>query len=428
MSESIKKDRTRNDKGILLEEVVAMLHDYEGVKVERNVKLPPKSGDKSRKIEIDVLLTSYVAGYSIQIAIQCKNYGKRITREQIGAFKDSLDDAGIPYQHGIIVSVHGYQSGATKRAKELGIKTLELKGLTKDRLAIEIEKAYQFFVYFLATVIEISIQNDLQSINSPYIDFNDENRKYCGDINDLIVSRWRQGEIPLVIGEYEIQLKIPEGWYHFRQDRIVKIFSISARVKVTGRVLELIGNLQTLSLVESETQKSEKFKISAEFNSLEEMKKLNEKVLSGFQGKIAETETELEDILNQSLIKVIHRIRLPRIISGSCFMPMSERVAGIIEKEVRGLSLEEIGKLPQKSILEYEGEAGSIHEKPLFGFPVIVNDSDENYLDRRLLFKRGEYNKILRYKHLFNKYSTPEFAELLKLTNKEIGKQILGLN
>lgn len=422
------KDRTRNDKGILLEEVVAMLHDYEHVKVEKNVKLQPKSGDKSRKIEIDVLLTAIVAGYPIQIAIQCKNYGKKITREQIGAFKDSLDDVGIPYQHGIIVSVHGYQSGATKRAKELGIKALELKGLTKDRLAIEIEKAYQFFVYFLATVTEIHIQNNLQSINSPYIDFYDENRKYCGDVNDLIVSRWRQGEIPLVIGEYETQLRIPEGWYHFRQDKIVKIFSISFKVKVTGRVLELIGKLQTLSLVESETQKSEKFKISAEFNSSDEIKKLNEKVLTGFQGKIAETETELKNILNQSSIKVIHRIRLPRIISGSCFMPMSERVAEVIDKEVRGLSIEEIHKLPQKSILEYEGEVGSIHEKPLFGFPVIVHYDDENYIDLRLLFRRGEYNKILKYKDLFNKYPTPEFAELLKLTNKEIGNQILGVN
>ena len=69
-----KKDRTRNDKGILLEQIVSMLHKTEGVKVETNVFLPPKSGDQSRKREIDVLLTGNVAGHPVRLCIQCRNY------------------------------------------------------------------------------------------------------------------------------------------------------------------------------------------------------------------------------------------------------------------------------------------------------------------------------------------------------------------
>lgn len=128
-----KKDRTRNDKGRLLEQIVAMLHKTEGVKVETNVFLQPKSGDPSREREIDVLLTGQVAGYPVRIAIQCKNYGTPITIGQIGEFRDLLEDVGIP-QCGIIVSVHGYQAGGIKRAKELGMKALVLEGLDESWL------------------------------------------------------------------------------------------------------------------------------------------------------------------------------------------------------------------------------------------------------------------------------------------------------
>ncbi|MCA1624829.1 MAG: restriction endonuclease, partial [Acidobacteria bacterium] len=230
-----KKDRTRNDKGIILEEVVAMLHDYEGVKVERNVKFSPKSGDKSRKIEIDVLLTSYVAGYPIRIAIQCKNYEKRISREQIGAFKDSLDDVGIPYQHGIVVSVHGFQSGAIKRAKELGIRTRELKGLTKDRLAAEIQEAFQFFIYLLPIVTEISVTNEIQKDKFGGVlsmAFFDKNLFFRGLALDLIVNQWRQDNIPTLLGEYNLELKVPSGWYQLFENKPAKVFSIEATVKL----------------------------------------------------------------------------------------------------------------------------------------------------------------------------------------------------
>ena len=45
-----------------------MLHDLPGVKVERNVQLPPIRGDQTRRREIDVLLTGYVTGYPVRIA------------------------------------------------------------------------------------------------------------------------------------------------------------------------------------------------------------------------------------------------------------------------------------------------------------------------------------------------------------------------
>ena len=111
-----------------------------------------------RTREIDVLLTGKVAGYPVRLAIQCKNYGKPITIGQIGEFRDLLEDVGIPPQNGIIVSVHGYQAGGTKRAKELGIKALVLEGLDETRLKAEIKDTFQFFIHLLLVVEDMHIE------------------------------------------------------------------------------------------------------------------------------------------------------------------------------------------------------------------------------------------------------------------------------
>lgn len=215
-----KKDRTRNDKGILLEQIVAMLHKSEGVKVETNVFLLPKSGDESRKREVDVLLTSDVAGCPVRVAIQCKNYKKPITVGQIDEFIGLLKDVGIPYQYGIVISVHGYQSGAIKRAKEEGIKTLVLEGLDKSRLNAEIQDTFQFFVYLLLVVENMHIRTEIADGYLAFC-FWDEDNNVHGFFTDLIVNRWRNGEIPMKLGEYSLDLKLPQGWYQVLNGKFI---------------------------------------------------------------------------------------------------------------------------------------------------------------------------------------------------------------
>ena len=73
-----KKPAETARNGKLVEAIVAMLHDMPGVKVERNVFLPPVHGDQTRKREIDVLLTANVADYPVRIAFSCKNESKKI--------------------------------------------------------------------------------------------------------------------------------------------------------------------------------------------------------------------------------------------------------------------------------------------------------------------------------------------------------------
>lgn len=60
-------------KGNILEDLVAMMHQVPGVRVQKRRKLPVLRSKTKRKREIDVLITSSVAGYKVQIALGCKN-------------------------------------------------------------------------------------------------------------------------------------------------------------------------------------------------------------------------------------------------------------------------------------------------------------------------------------------------------------------
>jgi len=79
------------------------MHQMTGVKVEQNVFLPAQDGS-GRKREIDVLLSSQVAGHPVRVAIECKNEKEPIGVQKVGEFIDRLLDVGIPTQLGIYVS------------------------------------------------------------------------------------------------------------------------------------------------------------------------------------------------------------------------------------------------------------------------------------------------------------------------------------
>lgn len=125
-------------KGLLVEQVVAKLHEAPGVRVQTRVKLAPARSPGGRPREIDILLTSEVAGYEVRIAVECKNEDKRIEAPAIDAFVGKLKYIGVPVQHGIFVASRGFTKGAQERADEAGIRLFTLTGLTSDRLAVAV--------------------------------------------------------------------------------------------------------------------------------------------------------------------------------------------------------------------------------------------------------------------------------------------------
>lgn len=90
--------------------------------VQHNVKLEGRSGQKH---QIDVYWEYEKDGKTHRVAIECKNYSRRISLEKVCAFKGVLDD--LDGVSGIMVSKVGFQKGAKKYALQYGISLKELR-------------------------------------------------------------------------------------------------------------------------------------------------------------------------------------------------------------------------------------------------------------------------------------------------------------
>jgi len=91
-------------------------------KVEHNVKLHGKSGCEH---QIDVYWEYEIAGNKHRVAIECKNYNKRVEKEKVCAFQGVLAD--LDNVEGIMVTKKGFQRGAKTYAKQYGISLKELR-------------------------------------------------------------------------------------------------------------------------------------------------------------------------------------------------------------------------------------------------------------------------------------------------------------
>ena len=90
--------------------------------VQHNVKLEGRSGQKH---QIDVYWEYEKDGKTHRVAIECKNYSRRISQEKVCALKGVLDD--LEGVSGIMVSKVGFQKGAKRYAKAFGISLKELR-------------------------------------------------------------------------------------------------------------------------------------------------------------------------------------------------------------------------------------------------------------------------------------------------------------
>jgi hypothetical protein len=102
-------------------------------KVEHNVKLHGKSGCEH---QIDVYWEYEIAGNKHRVAIECKNYNKRVEKEKVCAFQGVLAD--LDNVEGIMVTKIGFQKGAKIYAKQYGISLKELRAPGPDDVAGEI--------------------------------------------------------------------------------------------------------------------------------------------------------------------------------------------------------------------------------------------------------------------------------------------------
>lgn len=104
----------------IYEEILAQ-NSVESIKVSHDISIRGKSGQNH---QIDVYWSFKVAGETMQVAIECKDYKSPVSIGRIRDFWGALDDIGNI--KGIFVTTQGYQSGAIKFAEhnKIALKTV----------------------------------------------------------------------------------------------------------------------------------------------------------------------------------------------------------------------------------------------------------------------------------------------------------------
>lgn len=298
---------TAKAKGNILEDLVAMMHEVPGMLVEKRKKLPVLRGKRKRTREIDVLITSNVAGYKIHIALGCKNEAKALDTLAVDNFIGILTDVGIPLQHGILVSANGYTRDAQDAANSRGIRTLVFEGLSADRLGQEINAALKSIVYLLVSqsslsmfpYVEDSSSNDPRFINA-VLDCDDE--PPVTQMMTCLWQLWMSGAIPATIGEHTICLK-PKN--------TEAKWLVIGDVNVTGWMASVPGTFSHSILKNTEVGKIDRVHISAKFDEIKGPLTLEP----------VNSEKALADIVKKEPMAVVMRVRVPRIVSNVGYWP-----------------------------------------------------------------------------------------------------------
>lgn len=313
-------------KARLVEEIASLLHEQEGVIVERNVRLSSLS-DPAQIREIDVLVTGNVAGYPVRIPIECKNYSKRISAAQIGEFKDKLDDVGLSVRDSLYISVVGFGRDARRRARDHGIKLFELKGLTADRLSSVVHQAFQSTIHLLLRVERITFRSERdQDEMWSVMWITDRRGNIRGGLFDIIWERWRRGDIPDAWGEQELVVAPPEGWsWHIDDPDHPR--SVTVSLRVLGIVLTTTGEAYRHVLNDILEQKFDRTHIRAIFSDNPEAIKLT----------VVENEAEFDAATRPGGIAniVFGSEHAPRIqVLRKLYWPPTERSIAVVKQQV----------------------------------------------------------------------------------------------
>jgi Restriction endonuclease len=311
-------------KGNILEDLVAMMHEVPGVLVEKRKKLPVLRSKTKRKREVDVLLTSSVAGYPVKIALGCKNEAKALDTHAVDNFVGILNDVGIPIQQGILVSANGYTRDAQDAADTHGLRALVFEGLSADRLGQEINAALKAVVYLLVSQFSVSMLpyvEDGRPADGPFIravlDRDDE--PPLTQILTVVWELWVSGKIPDTIGEHLICLapKNPDATW-------MAIITVT----VEGWMASVPGFVSQSVLKDTKAGTIDRVHVAAKFDEIKGPLTLEP----------VNSEETLADVIKKSRNSLVIRVRVPRIGSDVGYWPptaeAAEKVKALIDAGV----------------------------------------------------------------------------------------------
>lgn len=322
-TQSNSPGRNAKQKGNVVEDVVALLYASSDYVVKTRQRLPALD-HSSRTREIDVLISGRLAGRTISLAVECKNYARHVKVGEMDEFISKLEDVGIPSQQGIFVAVNGFAHGAISRAKKAGVRALVLGGLTEDRFTAEIHQAFQSVVYLLLDVKNLAVTSEVEDHEAQsLLWFYGPNGRLQGSLLDLIWAKWRDGRIPAELGEHEVSVALPREWEWSAGGTIVPN-SATATVRVVGVVVTEPGEARGFALKDAETGDLERFKIEGTFNTGPRSLPVT----------LAFTEQELRELLSEPAMTriTIGRVPLPRSRFGMYWPPSQRAVDSMLRR------------------------------------------------------------------------------------------------
>lgn len=308
-----KEKREKRKKGLkwrIIEDITAHAHRSPGVLVRKNVRLSPlrMSPKRKRYREIDVLLSSQVAGHLVHFAIECKDHSRPISSPEIDSFIGKLQDVGIPPQMSVFVSTSGYYESAVERATEVGMKTLIITETDLHLVPIRISTALQTVVFMICFYRGFSFetQEPAQRDESiQHLTFFDRSGHMHATAADLIWWGWMQGHPPLQCGMYEYNLSVPSEWMFHADGSPNTACNFKVKLEVRAFVMQLQGSIGTHQFQDARTGIIDRNFIKVEFD---------QQIPSNIS--LFKTETELLTALKTPAdIKLnVGRIRLPKIV------------------------------------------------------------------------------------------------------------------
>ncbi len=369
-----RKGRTKGSgdstkqKGAIVEEIAAMMHEEPGVRVERDVRLPTVDGAGER--QIDVLLTVKAAGYlTARWVIECKNYKREINLGDIDKFVGVLNDVGVPTQCGIYVCAGGYGGGAVRRAREAGITLLSLTGLNKDRLRAQVKRAVQSVIFVVPTVERFVVTNNVEEREDweQMLLLYDQEGRVRGYVPDLFWRDWLEGHPPSELGEHSLEPDIPDGWHTKVDGREEPVLSASAVVRISAAVVSFSGSSNQHALVQAPEGVPRKFRQRVSFDTAP----------GQYPVRVFNSEEQLRRFLDErpgAVRMTVGRVRAPRLRIGHIYWPPSERIYEAMSDLAQRYESGEIPKPGPEDLESLEGDDLNALWEPVWpGHPMLQN-------------------------------------------------------
>lgn len=226
------------------------LKDSENTKIFNNYKIENESGQKR---EIDILIVSSINDFDIKIAIECKDYNKKVPVKEIEAFETKCDRIK-QINKKVFVSTNGYQADAINTAKYYGIELHTANKLNKEdiqswfpikQMGLQIESKFIAPTLYLDTTQEIldTILKEFygivyrENINEPIkietllIEAIENNKRV---IMNLAIIEWIKLEETKKDKSFPIQFKLDFNDYYIKSTDIekIKLFGLTSSVYV----------------------------------------------------------------------------------------------------------------------------------------------------------------------------------------------------